>query len=354
MYRFLLSPRWLAAAALAVAAAVVMVMLGNWQLRRYEERSAINDRIDAADSVAAVPLTSLIPAPTAPGAPGKAPGKDVAWTKVTVTGSYDPAHEIQARGRTVGGDVGFEIVTPLVLADGTAVLVDRGWVPAPEGGAVASPSVPPAPTGQVTVVGQLHLSESRPAPIERRDGRLDTRRIAVPKLAPEMPYPVYGAYVLMREQTPAADEAFTPIPIDHEDAWQNGGYAVQWWLFAGMALAAYVYYARKEARGGSKPNEPAPATDRPRSDSDRPASGDRVEEADRRRASSGDRVEEADRRRASSGDRVEEADRRRARSRDRVEEADRKRAAVAAAPGDRVSDADRAREAAAQARPTQD
>nr|WP_250009451.1 SURF1 family cytochrome oxidase biogenesis protein [Actinoplanes sp. M2I2] len=370
MYRFLLSPRWLAAAALAVAAAVVMVMLGNWQLRRYEERSAINDRIDAADSVAAVPLTSVLTRPVTASTAGTAPGKDLAWTKVTVSGRYDPSHEIQARGRTVDGEVGFEIVTPLVLTDGTAVLVDRGWVPAP-GGALTAPVVPPAPTGEVTVVGQVHLSESRPVAVERRDGRLDTRRISLSRLAPEMPYPMYGAYVLLTEQTPANDAAFTRIPIDHEDAWQNGGYAVQWWLFAGMALAAYVYYARKEARGPEPAGERAPTTDRPRggdrveeADRRRASTGDRVDEADRRtaagpRKAAGDRVEEADRRRASTGDRVDEADRRaaagpRKAAGDRVEEADRKRAAAAATQGDRVSDADRAREAAAQGGATQD
>ncbi len=327
MYRFLLSPRWLAAAALAVAAAVVMVMLGNWQLRRYEERSAINDRIDAADSVAAVPLTSVLTKPATTGAAGSSPGKDFAWTKVTVTGRYDPTHEVQARGRTVDGDVGFEIVTPLVLTDGTAVLVDRGWVPAPAAGALAAPVVPTAPTGEVTVVGQVHLSESRPTSIERRDGRLDTRRISLPRIAPEMPFPVYGAYVLLTEQTPATDAAFTQIPIDHEDSWQNGGYAVQWWLFAAMVLAAYGYYARKEARGETpgSPTEGRPG----HTDRRPPRSGDRVEEADRRRAAAGDRVAEADRLRAATGDRVEEAD--------------RKRAAAAATQGDRVSDADRAR-----------
>jgi cytochrome oxidase assembly protein ShyY1 len=310
VYRFLLTPRWLGGAALAVAAAVVMVMLGNWQLHRYEERTAINDRIDAADSVEAVRLTSLLAAPTAAGKAGSSPGKHLAWTKVSMSGRYDPAHEIQARGRTVDGDVGFEIVTPLVLADGTAVLVDRGWVPAPDGGADAAPSVPPAPTGPVTVVGQVHLSESRPAPIEHRNGRLDTRRISLSRLAPEMPYPVYGAYVLLTEQTPAADPAFKDIPIDHEDSWQNGGYAVQWWLFAGMALFAFGWQARKEAQ--------VLAGDRPRTEAKQPPpTGDRVEEADRRRAASGDRVEEADRRRAASGDRVEEADRKRAASGDR-------------------------------------
>lgn len=254
MYRFLLTPRWLAAAALTVAAAVVMVFLGNWQLHRYHERSAINDRIDAADSAPPVPLESLLGKPARTGTPGPAPGEDLAWTQVTVTGRYDPAHEIQARGRTVNGAVGFEMVTPLVLADGTAVLVDRGWVPPSGDGAIAAPATTPAPSGTVTVVGQIHRSESRPAPLERRDGRIDTRRIAVPQLAKEMPYPVYGAYVLLSDPAPG----FSRIPIDHENAWQNGGYAVQWWLFAVMALIAFGWQARKEARGDT----PAPPRDR--------------------------------------------------------------------------------------------
>jgi cytochrome oxidase assembly protein ShyY1 len=298
VYRFLLTPRWLGAAALTVVASVIMVMLGNWQLHRYQERSAINDRIDAADSTQAVPLTSILTAPSGAGTAGASPGKSLAWTKVTVTGRYDTTHEIQARGRTVDGDVGFEIVTPLVLADGSAVLVDRGWVPAPAGGASAAPSVPAAPSGEVTVVGQVHLSESRPAAIEHRDGRLDTRRISLPRLAHEMPFPVYGAYVLLMEQTPANDAAFTRIPIDHEDAWQNGGYAVQWWMFSVMALIAYGWQARKEAQG----------SDRPARASAKPSLRDRVAEADRKREAARvaalrepvDRVEEADRKAAEA------------------------------------------------------
>ncbi|GGN48430.1 cytochrome oxidase assembly protein ShyY1 [Actinoplanes campanulatus] len=303
MYRFLLTPRWLAAAALTVVASVVMVMLGNWQLHRYQERTAINDRIDAANTVDAVALTSVLTAPTAAGTPGAAPGKALAWTKVTLSGRYDPANEIQARGRTVGSKVGFEILTPLLLEDGTAVLVDRGWVPAPPGGALAAPEVPPAPTGQVTVVGQIHLSESRPAPVDRRDGRLDTRRISLPRLATELPFPVYGAYVLLTEQTPAADPAFVPIPIPHEDSWQNGGYAVQWWVFAGMVFVLYGWQARREAleSASGKPSGARPARKADRS-------RDRVEAADQRKASR-DRVEEADRRAAASRSATVTADR---------------------------------------------
>ncbi|GGL02633.1 SURF1 family cytochrome oxidase biogenesis protein [Mangrovihabitans endophyticus] len=290
MYRFLLTPRWLAAAALTVAASVTMVFLGNWQLHRYHERSAINQRIDAAATAAPAPLDTVLPAPAASSGVGRAPGVDTAWTKVAVTGRYDRTHEIQARGRTVDGSVGFEIVTPLVLDDGAAVLIDRGWVPPAAGGAIAAPQVPAAPTGPVTVVGQVHLSESRPAPIEHRDGRIDTRRIAVPRLAAQLPYPVYGAYVLLTEQRPAADPAFVRIPIDHENAWQNGGYAVQWWMFSVMALLVFGWQARKEARGDTGATPPpdrvaqadAARADAARADAARadPARGDRVAHAD--------------------------------------------------------------------------
>ena len=306
MYRFLLTPRWLGAAALALAAAVVMVLLGDWQLHRYHERSAINARIDAADSVQAIPLTSILARPTAASRAAGAPDKSVAWTKISVTGRYDRAYEIQARARTVNGDVGFEIVTPLVLGDGTAVLIDRGWLPAAPGGAMAPPTVPAAPDGPVTVVGQVHLSESRATPIARRDGRLDTRRISVPRLAREMPYPVYGAYVLLTAQTPAGSTAFTEIPIDHEDSWLNAGYTVQWWLFAGMALFAYGWQARREARGeiGKSASSTVAAGSAPGGSGapDRAAS---TRAASRQRASkamskpTGDRVEESDRRAAA-------------------------------------------------------
>ncbi|MFI6762364.1 SURF1 family protein [Micromonospora sp. NPDC050417] len=253
MYRFLFTPRWLGIFALTLAAATVMVLLGNWQLSRYRERSEINERIDAADRVAPAPLADVLPtAGGSVGVAGPAPDKDAAWTRVTVTGRYDNTNTIVVRGRTVDSRVGFEVVTPLLLADGSAVLVDHGWVPPPPGSATAQPELPAIPTGQVTVVGRVHLSESKPGVVDRRDGKLETRRIALPRLAGELPYPVYGAYLLLDEQTPAADPTFAAVPIQHENNWQNAGYVVQWWLFALMTLYGFGWLARREALGDNK------------------------------------------------------------------------------------------------------
>ncbi|MDG4829094.1 SURF1 family protein [Solwaraspora sp. WMMD1047] len=250
MYRFLLTPRWLGILALTLAAAAVMVQLGNWQLHRYQERSAVNARIDAAGDRAPTPLREVLAAPVgAADAVGEPPPADAVWTRVTATGRYDESNVILVRGRTVNNRVGFEVVTPLVLADGSAVLVDRGWVPPAAGGALAHPELPAPTSGEVTVVGRVRLGESRAQEVTRRDGRLETRRIAIPELGRELPYPVYGGYLLLDEQDPPADPAFVAIPLRHENDWQNFGYVIQWWLFAAMALVGFGWVARREAHG---------------------------------------------------------------------------------------------------------
>ncbi|MFI7429821.1 SURF1 family protein [Micromonospora sp. NPDC049836] len=249
MYRFLLTPRWLGYLALTLVAAAVMVFLGNWQLDRYRGRTAVNERIDAGATMSPAPLHDALPAPTGgPGSTGPAPAERVTWTKVTATGRYDTANVVLVRGRTVDNKVGFEVLTPLVLADGTAVLVDRGWIPtAPGAGATAQPSVPAAPAGDVTLTGRVVPSESG-GTVGRRDGKLETRRISVARIAKQLPYPVAGGYVLLDEQTPAADPAFQAVPIGHTNNWQNFGYVVQWWIFAAMSLVGYGWVARREAR----------------------------------------------------------------------------------------------------------
>ncbi|TDC28741.1 SURF1 family protein [Micromonospora sp. 15K316] len=269
MYRFLLTPRWLGYLALALVAAVVMVFLGNWQLDRYQGRTEINERIDAGQRMTPAPLGDALPAPTGgAGTSGPAPAEEKVYTRVTVTGRYDATNIVLVRGRTVESRVGFEVLTPLVLPDGSAVLVDRGWIPPAPGGALARPELPATPGGDVTVVGRVHESESRPDAVTRRDGRLETRRIDVSRLARELPYPVYGAYVLLDEQTPQADPTFTAVTVGHTNNWQNFGYVVQWWLFAVMTLFGYGWAARREARRAAgldtrpldRAAEPTPST----------------------------------------------------------------------------------------------
>ena len=64
-------------------------------------------------------------------------------------------------------------------------------------------------------------------------------------MAEVMPYPLFNAYI-------GADKTQTglsPVTPEKENALQNGGYVIQWWLFAAGSLYGFYYVARKEARG---------------------------------------------------------------------------------------------------------
>ena len=248
VYRFLATPRWIGYAVLTVVLAAVMVELGVWQLHRYHARSSINAAVTATASAAPVPLAEVLaPATGGPGSVGPTPPRRLAWTRVTVTGRYDAGHEILLRGRTLDDQVGFEVVTPLLLGDGAAVLVDRGWLPATAGAGI-TPVVPAPPPGEVTVIGRVHLPESGAARVGTRNGHLDARRLAPAAAADVLPYPLYGAYLMAQRQTPAGATGLREVPPPRENALQNAGYVLQWWLFAVITLVGFGYLAYHEAR----------------------------------------------------------------------------------------------------------
>jgi cytochrome oxidase assembly protein ShyY1 len=236
-----------------------MVALGLWQLDRYHLRSGINARIDNASAHPPRPIDDVLAPPPAGAGAGAPPSAQAAWSIVTVTGRYDPAYEILARVRTFNGTVGFEVLTPLVLADGTAVLVDRGWLPPASRDGTVAPTVPTAPAGEVVVVGRVHAPESRATEPGPFDGRLAVRRIDPALIAGSVPYALYGGYLTVESQTPPADPAFVPIPPRHENAALNAGYVVQWWAFAALTLGGFGYLAYRHAHPVSTQDTPVEA-----------------------------------------------------------------------------------------------
>lgn len=213
------------------------VALGFWQHDRYEQRSAMNDRIAASyatDEPAAADSVLTV---------AGSPDDDEVWTLVRAEGEFDPDGEVLVRNRTLDTQVGYEVVTPLILEDGTAVLVDRGWVPASESGASVLPDVPEAPEGTVTVTGRVRGSEGAMGSPNEVDGVTQTRSVNVDQISQDLNYPVRGGYVA--EAEPA--EGLAAVPPAEQPAWQNFAYAYQWWLFAAMAPIGLAMLARREA-----------------------------------------------------------------------------------------------------------
>lgn len=240
MYRFLLSRHWLGIFAGAVLAAAVCVALGDWQLHRLAHRHEANHLISAnLSQPPATPADAL--------RVGTDPPASQEWRRVRVTGRWDTGHQLLVRLRPFEGQVGFYVLTPLVTDGGPAVLVNRGWVSSGPGGTQV-PRVPAPTSTDVTVTGRLRPSEgpsTGAAPPTGQVARIDVRGIGK-----DLPYDVYGGFLELTKQQPAAARSANapqPIPPPEPSEGPHLAYAVQWFLFACAAFAGYVVLARREA-----------------------------------------------------------------------------------------------------------
>lgn len=244
--RLLRERGWLTALFAVVVLSVAFVRLGEWQHARYESKVERNRWIDTNYGADPVPLAQVLPSATAPLI------ADRQWTPVSVRGVYETAAQLLVRNRPLGNDAGFEVVVPLRLADGSALLIDRGWLPTGESSGV--PDVVPAPpTGTVDVVARVRPSE----PALQRDAPPgQVWRIDTPSIAAHLPGQVYLAYGVLASESPAATAAPTLLPRPDEDLGPHLGYAWQWWLFAVAGYGILAYYLLREARLRAGNTEP--------------------------------------------------------------------------------------------------
>jgi cytochrome oxidase assembly protein ShyY1 len=236
MYRFLLQPRWLAFHALVIAAVILMTNLGMWQLRRLDERREFNDQVAAAIDEPARPLDEVLAASTDPA--------DVEWRAVSAVGEYLAGEQVLVVNRSQGGQAGDMVVTPMQLADGRILLVERGFVPLG-----AQPAAPPE--GAVEVTGHLRPSQER-----RRGGLTDpaegelreVQRIDIDRLAPQLPGDVVPAYVELTSSAPGETGPY-PVPPSQPELTERNhlSYAVQWFIFAACVVIGWVLAVRHSA-----------------------------------------------------------------------------------------------------------
>lgn len=246
MYRFLLSRQWVIVTLVAVLLIPVMIQLGFWQLHRHQDRVARNDLVARNLTAAPVPVDRLA-------REGRAVPREDTWRTVTATGAYEPEREVVVRQRLGADDKqGYFVVTPLRLTDGSAVLVNRGWVPA--GADLTSfPEVPPPPTGEVTVTGRLRPDETTGSGIRDKEGLPDRQVMLInsaDQAADGLPGPVLGGFVELVGTSPRP-AGKQPEPVsepDHSSIGVHIAYAIQWWLFAAAVPLGWWTLVRRERR----------------------------------------------------------------------------------------------------------
>ena len=247
-----MSRRWLTALAVAALFAGACVYLGRWQWSQHEDRAANAHRITSHYFASPVPLSRAMPEPNANLPRAKE------WTLVSATGRYADRSLMLVRNRPNNGVFGYEVVIPLELADGTSLLVDRGWIPNGQNAAEPSP-VPATPTGDITVTGWLRMGE----PSLRR--QLPTGQLASINLTEaraQTGASLYGAYLILRgEAGPPGQGIVRPRALEEPDTGEGPhlAYALQWWLSAPVGFALVLVGARREHLEASRSNDSARA-----------------------------------------------------------------------------------------------
>ncbi len=222
--------------ALFVGIALLCARLGLWQVDRLQQRRSANAAVAAARDLPPVDLN------TAGRVTGLAAGR-----AVVARGTYDFGHEVVVMGRVLDGTPGLHVLTPLRLAGSDrAVLVNRGFVPAPDGFSAPLDSL--REPGEVTVRGtaQAFAPTADRSPPRRRDDRLTVGRVHYRTLADEFPYTLLG--LIVRQDAAAGLPALPRrLPPDPLAEGPHLGYAIQWFAFATIALVFAVIFWRRGA-----------------------------------------------------------------------------------------------------------
>jgi cytochrome oxidase assembly protein ShyY1 len=83
------------------------------------------------------------------------------WRKVSVTGRFDPDHQILLRNQYSQGAYGFDLLTLFTDSRGRTFWVDRGWI-APGKSATVTPPLPETSTNVIALTGRIRLENSLP------------------------------------------------------------------------------------------------------------------------------------------------------------------------------------------------
>jgi surfeit locus 1 family protein len=97
---------------------VSCILLGNWQVERLEWKLDLIEKIDmrATSAPSALPMNGINQ-------------DELEYLHISVKGTFNNSVEKTMYSVGPNGEAGYDLFTPLTLADGREVIINRGWVP---------------------------------------------------------------------------------------------------------------------------------------------------------------------------------------------------------------------------------
>jgi len=233
--------RWLGFSVLVIGVVVAFGLLSQWQWHRAQERDAQRRDLLAHTDGPAQALEGIV----------RLPVQDfqrLQWQPLDITGTYETS-QLAVRRRPLDGRNGFWVLSRMTTDSG-GVWVNRGWIPA-AGDAKAVPALPLPPPGEVTIRGYYRdpeISES-----QQWQGMPPGM---IPAIAPTLlgAPSVLPGYVQLASSEPP-QQGLVVLPLPEIDPSRNISYAVQWILFALVAVGGWFFMLRRESRAERTPGD---------------------------------------------------------------------------------------------------
>lgn len=214
----------------------LLLSLGFWQLRREDEKLALQEQYAARQRELPVALSALDPQ------------ADLQYTQVEFSGEYDNTRHFLLDNRIHEGRPGYDLITPLVTAEDSVVFVNRGWLP--QGATRAQLPVPPAVEGRVTLRGTVYVQVGTPFTLGAAESDTRWPRV-IQSLEPQRMAQAAGYdagrlfpySVRLAEGAPGALVRDWPVVSTSPE--KHRGYAVQWFAMAAALVALYLYYSTR-------------------------------------------------------------------------------------------------------------
>ena len=206
-----------------------MVTLGQWQAGRAEFKDNLRDKITARKDLPIIGMQEL-----------PATEEERMFLPVEIYGQYDVKHHFLLDNKILNGRVGYDVYSPLIMPDGQAILVNRGFLP--QGKTRQDLPLIETPEEQLKIKGLLHSTPSRTIVLADDVNQLKSwpvvlQYVDVDEIEKMLGYPVFNMVLwLDKEENHGFSRTLPALALDSS---KNSGYAFQWYA---MALALLIIY----------------------------------------------------------------------------------------------------------------
>ena len=227
--------RWWLVTAAALAGALLTARLGWWQLDRAAQKTALQATLEARAQLPPIDSAASL-------ASSAAAAQMQHHRPVRLVGRWSAARTVYLDNRQMNGRTGFYVVTPLLLGDGTAVLVQRGWLPRDFEQRSRIAAVPTA-DGELLVQGRIAPPPSRLYEFNAGEAGRIRQNLDLDAFARETGLALRPLSVLLAESPASAGDGLQrDWPAPSLGVAKNQGYAAQWFAMSALILVLYVWF----------------------------------------------------------------------------------------------------------------